>query len=258
MTVMATKKRAASKPPLRLEWWEADQVEPNPANWRSHPPAQADALRGVIAEVGWAGALLYNERTKRLIDGHLRRDIADGTVPVLVGEWDEKQERTILATLDPIGAMAGADTERLQALLDSVQSENEHVSALLEQLRRDNPLPSLEGATDPDAVPDVPEEPVTKPGDLWLLGEHRLLCGDATNAEDVARLLGGAMAECVAADPPYGMGKQAEGIANDNLQAQKLDAFQMAWWAAWRRRLSTPPPACSSCWTASRQHGRGP
>jgi hypothetical protein len=144
MTVMATEKRAASKPPLRLEWWEAGKLRPNRRNWRRHRPAQADALRGVLEQVGWAGALLYNERTGRLIDGHLRREVAEGEqVPVLVGDWDEKQERTILATLDPIGAMAGADAEVLSGLIESVRAHNgsDAVSRLLDAQARLHPLP---------------------------------------------------------------------------------------------------------------------
>jgi hypothetical protein len=61
------------------------------------------------------------------------------------------------------------------------------------------------GRTDPDEVPETPEEPYVKPGELWLLGEHRLLCGDATSPEDVARLLGGAAPTLLATDPPYGV-----------------------------------------------------
>ena len=68
------------------------------------------------------------------------------------------------------------------------------------------------------------------------LGRHRLLCGDSTNPDDVARLMDGAKADVVHADPPYGMGKENEGVANDNLYGPKLDAFQMSWWTAARPR----------------------
>jgi len=91
------------------------------------------------------------------------------------------------------------------------------------------------GETDPDAVPEPPPTPITKPGDLWTLGKHRLLCGDSTKAEDVERLMGGEKAGMVHADPPYGMNKEIE---NDNLHAAKLDAFQMAWWKACRPHVA--------------------
>jgi len=71
-------------------------------------------------------------------------------------------------------------------------------------------------------------------GELKLKSRHRLLCGDTTKAESVARLAGGASLVMLHADPPYGMGKEKEGIANDNLYADKLDKFQMQWWNAWR------------------------
>ena len=94
-----------------------------------------------------------------------------------------------------------------------------------------------EGLTDPDDVPEVPEEAKTKLGDLYILGEHRLLCGDSTKAEDVEKLMDGEKAVLVHADPPYGMGKEKDGVLNDNLYADKLDAFQMDWWRAFRPHL---------------------
>jgi DNA modification methylase len=71
-------------------------------------------------------------------------------------------------------------------------------------------------------------------GRLRLRSRHRLLCGDSTKAEDVERLMDGAIATMIHADPPYGMGKEKDGVANDNLYREKLDAFQMNWWRAWR------------------------
>src|SRR5438552_14111717 len=106
-----------NRPPLRLEWWVPDRLTDNPLNWRKHPDKQLSALKDVLADVGWAGALLYNERTKRLIDGHARKRISTAKVPVLVGSWSEEQELKILATLDPLAAMAEADKDALDALL---------------------------------------------------------------------------------------------------------------------------------------------
>ena len=93
------------------------------------------------------------------------------------------------------------------------------------------------GLTDPDDVPEAPEEANTKLGDLYILGEHRLLCGDSTKAEDVEKLMNGEKATLIHADPPYGMGKEKDGVLNDNLYADKLDAFQMNWWRTFRPHL---------------------
>jgi len=90
------------------------------------------------------------------------------------------------------------------------------------------------GLTDPDAVPEVPKVAITKPGDIWLLGKHKVMAGDSTKAEDVERLMDGVKAALLHADPPYGMGKEKDGVQNDNLYREKLDAFQMEWWGAFR------------------------
>ena len=132
-----TKKKPPATPPLRLEWIEAGQLEDNPANWRKHPAEQLAALNDLIDDpaVGWAGALLYNEQTGRLIDGHGRKADRrpDELVPVLVGSWAPEAERKILLTLDPIGAMATAARDQLQHLLDNTDL----TGPALERLRQD-------------------------------------------------------------------------------------------------------------------------
>lgn len=155
---------------LRLEWRDADSLDENPANWRRHPEAQLTGIKDAIAEVGWAGALLYNERTGRLIDGHGRKKIAAGQkVPVLIGSWGEAAEKKILATLDPISAMATADSAKLDALLREVDTGSEALQAMLADLAKEAGLYVAPEVTE-DEVPEAPVEPVSKPGDLWLLG----------------------------------------------------------------------------------------
>jgi len=180
-------------------------LDANPANWRTHPDAQANALEDVIAEVGWAGALLYNERTKRLIDGHLRKKkFAGRPVPVLIGSWSEEEEKVILATLDPIGAMAEANKEALAALLRDAHVNSQALQEMLAELAANNGIEQGDpGLTDADVIPEPPDEPVTRPGDLWILGDHRLLCGDSSKSEEVDRLLDGAVIHLVNTDPPY-------------------------------------------------------
>jgi DNA modification methylase len=205
--VVGPRRDPAASPPLRLEWLNADELADNPANWRRHPQAQLSALTDVLAEVGWAGALLYNEATGRLIDGHARKALTrGGQVPVLIGSWTAEQEKTILATLDPLAAMAEADPGKLEALLREVQPGSDSVAQLLAGLALEHGiLADLTngGLIDPDAVPAPPEAPTTRPGDLWRLGHHRLLCGDAGKSEDVDRLVDGATIHLVHTDPPY-------------------------------------------------------
>jgi len=91
-----------------------------------------------------------------------------------------------------------------------------------------------EGLTDEDDVPEAPEEPITKLGDVWILGEHRVMCGDSTSKEAVEILMDGEKATLIHADPPYGMGKEKDGVLNDNIYKDKLDVFQLQWWKAFR------------------------
>lgn len=135
---------------LRLEYVRAGDLAENPANWRLHPEGQKTALAAVLAdpEVGWAGAMLYNERTKRLIDGHARKAVTDpeALVPVLIGSWSEEAERKILATLDPLAAMAEVDSVALASLLSLLPSDDdlaaiaremhEHESAVATKLKQ--------------------------------------------------------------------------------------------------------------------------
>jgi len=118
---------------LRLEWIDVADLEANPANPRRHPVRQRKALEAVLKDVGWAGALLYNEQTGRLIDGHLRKEVMKPgqKVPVLVGSWTEEQEKEILATLDPLAGMANFDPEALEALMSEVKVNSEDLTEML-------------------------------------------------------------------------------------------------------------------------------
>jgi hypothetical protein len=127
--------------PLRLEWRTPGELDENPHNWREHSEAQMAALTDVMDEVGWAGACLYNEQTGRLIDGHARRKLAlgrpDEIIPVLVGNWDEATEKKILATLDPLAAMAKSNAAQLDALLRDIDTGSEETQQMLANLAAD-------------------------------------------------------------------------------------------------------------------------
>lgn len=116
----------------------ASQFIANPNNWRTHPQSQREAMRGALNEVGWVQRVIVNRRTGYLIDGHERvweaLQNGDAAVPFVEVDLDEAEEAYVLATLDPIGAMAAADAVKLDDLLREVQSGEAGVQAMLEQI----------------------------------------------------------------------------------------------------------------------------
>jgi hypothetical protein len=194
----------------------------NPANWRTHPAEQQRAVAGALGEVGWVAQVLVNRRTGHVVDGHLRVELAiargEPTVPVSYLDLSEDEERMVLATLDPLGAMAGADAAKLEELLRELVPTDDALAQMLAELADQHGIMRA-GLTDPDEVPAVPAEAdaYVKPGELYRLGDHRLLCGDATRAADAARLLAGAEPTLLATDPPYGVsldGSWRDGVYN--------------------------------------------
>ena len=193
----------------------ASELIPNPKNWRTHPEAQANALRGILSEVGIAGAVLARETPEglMLIDGHLRAEtLGTGDVPVLVLDVNEAEADKLLATFDPLSAMAEADPVKLDTLLRDVDTGSEELQKMLAELADEAGLYQEESKEIvEDEVPEPPVDPITKPGDLWILGRHRLLCGDSTKAEDVERLMAGEKADLCFTSPPYNVGRTPNG-----------------------------------------------
>jgi DNA modification methylase len=174
----------------------------------------AKALGWETVPVQWVDVTPEEELRILVVDNRTTR----------IGQDDATKITDILAELanTPIGLEGtGYGAADLDALIDELAGTADPAELL----------------TDPDEVPEEVETRC-KPGDLWILGRHRLLCGDSTKADDVARLMDGGIAQLIHADPPYGMGKENEGVENDNLYADKLDAFQMDWWRAFRRVLT--------------------
>ena len=119
----------------------ASELAPNPRNWRTHPDAQRDALRGVLAEIGYADALLARELPDgqlEIVDGHLRAETTpDAMVPVLVLDVDEQEALKILLTHDPLANMAVADERKVYDLVESCPFEHPQVNEMLAQLQQD-------------------------------------------------------------------------------------------------------------------------
>src|SRR5260370_10154337 len=192
----------------------ARELVPHPKHWRSHPPAQQDALRGLLTELGYCDAVLARplpDGRLQLIDGRLRCETTpDMDVPVLVLDVSEAEADKLLATLDPLASLAQADRDALTALLASVDTDSAAVQAMLTDLAAGALTPFVDpgevpGLTDPDAIPEPPDQATTQPGELCILGAHRLLCGDSAIGDDVDRLLAGAAIHLVITDPPYGV-----------------------------------------------------
>ena len=144
------------RPPLRLEWIEAGSLADNVFNWRRHPQEQLQSIRELLQdpEIGWAGVCLFNERTGRLIDGHARKSVVDPKtpIPVLVGNWSEEAERKILATFDPVSAMAQGDAAAYQALIESVNADGLFVRDLIQSTMRELDREATDVATGDAAV----------------------------------------------------------------------------------------------------------
>mgnify|MGYP005814882021 CR=1 FL=1 len=193
----------------------ADQLIANPANWRRHPQAQQRALAAVLDEVGFAGAVIAREDEDGglvIIDGHARAEmVGEATVPVLVTDLTEAEADVVLATYDPIGAMAQKDHEAFATLAARIDTANETLLGLLDRTK--------DGDTDPDEVPDLSPEAAAKPvsvvGETYALGPHRVMCGDATVADDMQRLMGGKLAQLLVTDPPYAIYGSSSGLSAD-------------------------------------------
>ena len=201
-----------------------DQLLANPRNWRIHPKAQQGALASVLDDVGWVGQVLVNRQTGHLVDGHLRVELAlrreEPSVPVTYVDLSEAEEALVLASLDPLAAMAVADPTKLRELLDGMTISTTDLMAMLASLMPKDRT----GKTDPDDIPELPVEPYVQRGELWILGDHRLVCGDATDPDAVARLLDGAEPMLLATDPPYGVSLDPtwrDGIYNQMGPAEK-------------------------------------
>jgi hypothetical protein len=166
----------------------ASDLRPNPKNWRTHPTAQRDALRGILAEVGMADAVLARELpdgSLMLIDGHLRAEtLGEGSVPVLVLDVNEAEADKLLATLDPVAAMAGKDAEQLAALLGQLKEQDDNLASLVWPDYIIEPLLSADWTPpDPGEEPTKDQGPKPKGEGVLHLSEEQREVVDAAIAK---------------------------------------------------------------------------
>ena len=240
---------------LGIKYLKRDQLIPYVNNSRTHDNNQVKQIASSIKEFGFTNPLLIDE-DGGIIAGHGRLLAADllgiDEVPTitLVGLTEAQRKAYVIAD-NQLALNAGWDLDTLKVELDRLTEldfdvdllgfDDDFLSSLLDE-------PS-EGLTDEDAVPDAPENPVTVEGDVWVLGNHRLMCGDSTSIDAVDKLMDGQKADMVFTDPPYGVSYQSnmrtksdkfDVIKNDDVfldVAPVIEACSVGWvfvWTSWK------------------------
>jgi DNA modification methylase len=236
----------------KIEHWPIDKLIPYSRNPRTHSDAQVAQIAASIREFGFTNPVLI-DGNGNIIAGHGRvlaaRKLGMQEVPCIRMEHlTETQRRAYIIADNKLALNAGWDDELLAVELKELSDvgfdleltgfDFDELSALID-VDSDQ---VTDGLTDPDDVPETKPEAITKPGDIWLLGDHRLMCGDSTVAEHVENLMAGQKAVLMQTDPPYGVSHVAtkngipdsgfsdmesrwEHIKNDDLQDEKLQEF---------------------------------
>ncbi|HLJ48864.1 MAG TPA: site-specific DNA-methyltransferase [Bryobacteraceae bacterium] len=212
----------------QFEVWPIDRLTPYARNARTHSDEQVAQVAASMVEFGFTNPILVSGAGV-VIAGHARlaaaRKLRMSQVPVIVlDHLSETQRRALVLADNKLALNAGWDEEMLRVELDTLAEEGYDLDLVgfsdeeLAEILRD-PEETHAGLTDEDAVPEEPEIAITMPGDVWLLGDHRLLCGDATSTESVGIVLAGGLADMVFMDPPYNVdyeGKTAKKLKINN------------------------------------------
>ena len=217
--------------------WPADKIErrsvdaliPYARNARTHSDEQVAQIAASIKEWGWTTPVLIDEDGE-IIAGHGRvmaaRKLGIEEVPTMTATgWSKAQKQAYVLADNQLPQNAGWDMDLLKVEMQDLSGEGFDLSLIGfgDDMLANMLVDETEGLTDEDAVPDVPENPVTVLGDVWLLGNHRLMCGDSTSIDAVEKLMDGRKANMLHTDPPYGV--DYEGVPNDHLKDAQLEAF---------------------------------
>jgi DNA modification methylase len=253
----------------RIELWPVDRMRPYERNPRSHSDDQVDQIAASMVEFGWTNPILIDEGAG-ILAGHGRllaaRKLGLAEVPVIrLEHLSEAQKRAYLIADNALALNAGWSEELLAQELAWLRDERfdlDLVGSDATELERLLSIADGETASEEaeDEVPEPPEDPVSRPGDLWVLGNHRLLCGDATALADVERVLDWQLADMAWTDPPYNVdyantpkdklrGKHRP-ILNDNLGA----GFEAFPYDACANILSVTKGAVYVCMSSSELH----
>jgi DNA modification methylase len=215
---------------------KTDELIPYARNSRTHSDEQVAQIAASIKEWGWTTPVLIDE-SGGIIAGHGRvmaaRKLGIEEVPTMTATgWTKAQKAAYVLADNQLPQNAGWNMDMLKVEMMDLDSDGFDLNLIgfdgdmVANLLND----PEEGLTDPDAVPDVPDDPVTVEGDVWLLGDHRLMCGDSTSIDAVERLCGEHMADMWLTDPPYnvayeGKTKDALKIQNDEMGDDQFRQF---------------------------------
>jgi DNA modification methylase len=233
---------------IQIERVSIATLIPYVRNSRTHSDAQVAQIAASIREFGFTNPVLLDE-ANGIIAGHGRvlaaRKLGMQDLPAIrLAHLTEAQKRAYVIADNKLALNAGWDEELLRLELKDLQDLNFDVALTgfsTEELDALMAPPGTEGLTDPDAVPEAPEHPVSVPGDVWLLGRHRLACGDCTDALVVEKALAGVKPHLMVTDPPYGVeydptarrsvqsknSKPARGVVLNDDRADWRDAWAL-------------------------------
>jgi site-specific DNA-methyltransferase (adenine-specific) len=226
---------ARKNPADNVEQWPLERLVPYAKNSRTHSDEQVAQIAASIKEWGFTTAVLVDE-AGGIIAGHGRvmaaRRLGMADVPVMVAAgWSDAQKRAYIIADNKLALNAGWDNQMLALELGEIGDlgfDLDLTGFTADEIAALMPEQIEPGLTDEDAVPEVTEQAVTAPGDVWAMGKHRLLCGDSTSIDDVERLTAGQLVDMWLTDPPYnvayvGKTKDALTIKNDKMSD---DAFR--------------------------------
>jgi len=222
---------------MDIEKLSIDDLLPYAKNSRTHSNEQVAQIAASIKEFGFNNPVLI-DREGTIIAGHGRvmaaRKLGLAEVPTIrLGHLNENQRKAYVIADNRLALNAGWDTEMLALELTDLKNEDFDLSLLGfddDELAKLLQPETVEGLVDEDAVPELPEDPKTKLGDIYILGNHRLMCGDSTSIDNVDKLLDGNEVDLVFTDPPYnvafnGRGGKHDVIKNDNLSDNDFSTF---------------------------------
>src|SRR3984885_10950824 len=249
---------------IQVEHWPIDRLIPRATNPRTHSREQVAQIAASIKEFGWTNPILVGAEDD-VLAGHARlaaaRQLGMEEVPVIVlGHLSEAQRRALVIADNQLALNAGWSEEMLRLELQVLQEADYDLNLLgfddMELARLLAQQEGTEGFTDEDDIPDLQETVVSAIGDLWILGNHKLLAGDATTPDDVKRLMDGDAADLVFTDPPYnvdyeGYTEDRLKIRGDRMTPQQFEQFLQASFASYRRIMKAGASlyAChSSSW----------